>query len=195
MRSRSPIRLVLAATLAALALVSVMPALGAAVIEKYSAFAVNMGTPGRTGAAIVEIGVERWSSTAERDRLVQVLVDRGPEKLLDSLRELPRVGYIRTPDSIGYDLHFARKMPGEDGGEDIVLATDRPIRFWEAVNRPRTIDYPFTYIQMHINPDGEGEGKMSVATKITFDKKKNEVVLENFSSEPVRLTTVKKMTN
>ena len=38
---------------------------------------------------------------------------------------------------------------------------------------------------------GQGEGKMSMATKLNFDKKKNAVELENHSSEPVRLQQVK----
>lgn len=194
MNLRAPTRLIIAAALAGAAFVLVAPALRAAVIEKYTAFAVNMGTPGRAGTAVVDIGIERWSSDAERDRLMNTLIENGPDKLLDTLRDLPRAGYIRTPDSIGYDLHFAQKVPGEDGGEDLFLATDRPIGFWEARNRPRTIDYPFTYIQMHINPNGEGEGKLSVATKITYNKRRNQIVLENYTSEPVRLTTVKKVT-
>ena len=53
------------------------------------------------------------------------------------------------------------------------------------------MDYPFTLIEIHLNKDGEGEGKMAYATKISFDKKKNNVELENYSSEPVRLQTVK----
>jgi hypothetical protein len=32
---------------------------------------------------------------------------------------------------------------------------------------------------------------MAVATKISFDKKQNEIELENYSSEPVRLNNVK----
>jgi hypothetical protein len=32
---------------------------------------------------------------------------------------------------------------------------------------------------------------MAVATKISFDKKKNTIELENYSSEPVRLNEVK----
>ena len=47
-----------------------------------------------------------------------------------------------------------------------MLATDRPIGFWEATRRPRTIDYPFTVIQMEIDRDGEGKGTLSYATKI-----------------------------
>ena len=41
---------------------------------------------------------------------------------------------------------------------DIVIATDRPIGFWEAANQPRTIDYPFTVIQMHLGSCGRRQG-------------------------------------
>lgn len=160
--------------------------------ERYRAFAVDLGVPGRGSAGIVEIGVDRYSSDAERDRLLNALIEKGPDKLLDTLQGLPRVGYIRTPNRIGYDLHFARKHRGEDGGEVITLATDRYITFWEARNRPRTIDYPFTLVELHIGPEGTGEGKMSIAAKIMFDKKDNMIVLENYKSQPVLLTTVRR---
>lgn len=160
--------------------------------ERFTAFAVDIGVPGRTSAGPVEIVVERYSTDEERDRLLTVLLEKGPEKLLDTLQDLPRVGYIRTPNSIGYDLHFARKHPSEDGGEVISLATDRYIGFWEAANRPRTIDYPFTLIELRLGPEGVGEGKMSLATKIMFDKKHNTIVLENYKSQPVLLQNVKR---
>src|SRR3954465_7222017 len=38
---------------------------------------------------------------------------------------------------------------------------------------------------------GEGEGKMAVATQLQFDNKKNTIVFENYSTEPVRLQQVK----
>jgi hypothetical protein len=160
--------------------------------ERFTAFAVNMGSPGRGGADTVEIVVERWSTDKERDKLMKALVEKGPEKLLDVLQDLPRVGYFRTPNSIGYDLHYARKAPLPEGGERIVLLTDRYIGFWEAANRPRTIDYPFTLIELHINRDGEGEGKMSIATKIRFDKEANTIELENYQTQPVLLKSVRR---
>ena len=159
---------------------------------RYTATAVNMGTPVRWTTLTVDMVVERWSSDAERDQLLGILRDKGPDKLLDVLRDLPRVGYIRTPDSTGYDLHFARRHPGEDGGERVVLATDRYITFWEAANRPRTIDYPFTVIDLRIGPNGEGEGKMSLFAKIEFDKENNTIVLEDYGTQPVLLKNVKR---
>jgi hypothetical protein len=72
-----------------------------------------------------------------------------------------------------------------------VIATDRRIGFREARNQPRSIDYPFTLIDIRLKPDGKGEGKMSIATKISYDKAKHTVELENYASEPVRLQAVK----
>jgi hypothetical protein len=95
-------------------------------------------------------------------------------------------------NSIGYDLHYARKAPLPEGGERIVLLTDRYIGFWEAANRPRTIDYPFTLIELHINRDGEGEGKMSLATKVRFDEEANTIELENYQTQPVLLKSVRR---
>jgi hypothetical protein len=157
--------------------------------ERFTALAVNLE---RGGSGPVEIVVNRSSTEGERDRLLQTLLDNGPDKLLDVLRDMPRVGYIRTPESIGYDIHYARRAPLPDGGERLVLVTDRRIGFWEASNRPRSIDYPFTVIELHLNPVGEGEGKISVATKITADKENKIVTLENYATQPVLLQSVKR---
>ena len=157
--------------------------------ERFTALAVNLerGTSGQ-----VEIAINRSSTEAERDRLISTLMDQGPEKLLDVLRGMPRVGYIRTPESVGYDIHYARRAPLPDGGEQVVVVTDRRIEFWEAANRPRSIDYPFTVIELHLNPDGEGEGKISVATRITADRQNRIITLENYSTQPVLLRSVKR---
>jgi hypothetical protein len=160
--------------------------------ERYVATAVNLGQPGPTGPWTVEMVVTRWSTDAERDRLVSVLLAKGPDELLETLRDMPRVGYIRTPDTLGYDLRFARKMPLADGGERVFLATDRYIGFWEATQRPRTVDYPFTYVELRFGPDGTGEGKMSIFTKVVVDKEENAIVLENYGTQPVLLQNVRK---
>lgn len=54
------------------------------------------------------------------------------------------------------------------------------------------IDYPFTVIELHLNRDGEGEGKMSIATKVIYDQKENMIGLENYQTSPVQLTNIKR---
>ena len=157
--------------------------------ERFTAMAVNMDGG---GSATIEIVVNRWSTEAERTKLLSVLMDKGPDKLLDVLQDMPRVGYFRSLQSTGYDIHYATHAPLPEGGERVVLATDRRIGFWEAANRPRSIDYPFTVIELRINRDGEGEGKMSVATKITADKENQIITLENYGTQPVLLQSVRR---
>ena len=161
------------------------------VTERFSAVAINMGGFGPAQAGPVEIVITRWSTDAERERLTAVLMDKGPEALLSALRDTRRVGYFRTPNSLGYDLHFAWDAPQADGGRHIVLATDRPIGFWEAADQPRSIDYPFTLVELRLNRDGEGEGKMSIAARITANKEFNLIELEDYALQPVRLTSVR----
>src|SRR5687767_997197 len=85
---------------------------------RFTAAAVDMN---RGAAGTVEFVVNRWSSDADRDRLTTVMFDKGPEKLLEALQRLPRLGYIRTPGTVGWDIRFAHQIPAKDGGERVVL--------------------------------------------------------------------------
>lgn len=158
--------------------------------ERFSALAVNLESPRRATPGTVEIVVNRWSTDRERDRLLTVLLEKGPEKLLDELQDTPRVGYIRTPDGIGYDLNFSRRTPGDDGGERIEVVTGRDFRFWEVINQPGAIDYSFAVIELRINRDGQGEGRMSLATKIMGKA----LALEEHAAQPVSLQRVRRET-
>jgi hypothetical protein len=159
--------------------------------EKFRAFAVSLGGPRTTsGAAQVDITIDRWSTDAERARLIEAL-NQGQNELLETLRDLQPVGSIRTATSLAYDLHYSNQTPGEDGGRRIFLATDRPIGFWEAVNRPRSINYPFTFIELRLNDQGEGEGKLSLATKVIASGPI--VQLENWAAQPAQLNQVRKV--
>ena len=156
---------------------------------RLTAFAVNLnGTVPSANTATVEITINNWTPEAARSRLIKTLQEKGSDALLNALQDQPAVGRIRTPDSLGYNLRFAHLIRGEDGGDRIVIATDRPIGYWEAVNRPRSIDYPFTVIEFHLK-DGAGEGKMSLATKITAVG--DTIALENYMQQPVQLRSVR----
>jgi hypothetical protein len=85
---------------------------------------------------------------------------------------------------------MGNSVAGEDGGQRIFLATDRPISVWEAINRPRTIDYPFTFIEMRVDEDGNGEGKLSRATRIIASEDGRYIQLERYATQPVELTEV-----
>lgn len=155
-----------------------------------TAFAVSTGGPRSSPvASTVDIVVERWSTEPDRRRLLDAM-KKGQDAMLKTLQDLRRVGFIRTPGNLGWDLHYAHEAPGEEGGRHVVIATDRPMSIWEVVNRPRTVDYPFTFIEMHLNRDGEGEGKLSLATQVIASRDGGFVQLENYDTQPVQLNKI-----
>jgi hypothetical protein len=165
-----------------------------------TAFAVNMSNIATGSNAQVQLTVNSWSTAEERERLITTVLEKGSDALLRELQKAPVKGRFRIPTArqpdphhlaLGLDLHYAWQSPLDDGGRRIVIATDRYIGFEEARSQPRTIDYPITLIEIRVDKEGNGVGKMAVATKISFDKKKNQIELENYGSEPVRLNNVK----
>ena len=140
------------------------------------------------GAGTVLIDVTRWSTPEETRELADTLRTQGPQALLSRFQNAQPAGTIRTPDSLAYDLRFADRTPTPEGGSRIVLATDRPIGFWEARSGSRTVDYPFTVVQMEVGPDGKGTGTLSVATRI--EAPTDDIELENFASAPILLTEI-----
>jgi hypothetical protein len=161
--------------------------------ERFTGNAVSISPEYGTGQRIVEITIDRWSPNAERQRLVAALQTKGPDELLKQLQKNKPVGRIRTPDSLGYDLRYAQQTPLPEGGRMVVIATDRPIGFWEATQRPRSFDYPFTVIQMKFDREGNGTGTLSYATRITVHEN-NVIELEDFATQPIMLNNIRAQT-
>jgi hypothetical protein len=161
-------------------------------------FAVNMSN-NLTGAnGIIQITLDQWSTAEERMNLLQT-VPKGQDDLIKALQKVPVKGRINIPGwsgpdpqnyRLGWDLRYAWHEPLPEGGERIVLATDRQMSFREVTNNPRTADYPFLLIQIHLNKEGKGQGKMAAFTQIRYDKKKNVMEIENYGTEPVRLNDI-----
>ena len=156
--------------------------------EQFNASYVDINT-GRSGP--LQISVTRWSTPAERATLQQTLFKKGQDALLEALRDMRSVGRISTPGNIGYDLRFAEQRALPDGGREIILATDRPMSFWEIVNKPRSSQYPFTWLQFQMRPDGTGQGKVAVAARITGEKAEDLIEVEDFAIQPVRLENIR----
>jgi hypothetical protein len=158
--------------------------------EVFTANAVNNSNIGSAGIVRVEIGIDRWSTAGETEHLLSIFNEQGPKALLAVLQKTQRVGYIRTPGSLSYDLRYARELPQPDGGRRIVLGTDRPMGFFEASEQPRSAEYPFTVIDLQLNALNRGSGSLSYATKLSSVG--GILVVENFADQPIRLTDIKK---
>ncbi len=171
--------------------------------ETYNAVAVNMGTSNPPVIPIgvratVQINVTRWSTEEERELLFTELLENGAEGMAKVLQKQKETGWIRNT-SRGQSrsnfpserLRYAREIQMEGGKRRLVLAMDRFINFGEALYRPRWRDYDVTLIVLDIDKEGKGEGQLAMGVKLAIDQEQKALVIENFGSEPVRLTSVR----
>jgi hypothetical protein len=145
----------------------------------------GVGNP--TGTARVEIAVTRISPEAARTRLFDRLTKTGQRAMLDELMDEPSVGSVRFGTELAWDLRYAQRERGEDGGIRLSLMTDRPMGVFEIWNNPRYSMYPFTMIDLQLDANGRGKGEMILAARITADPSGRFVHVENFASDPIRL--------
>jgi hypothetical protein len=160
-------------------------------IANFRAFAVNMDGGPRTNTGVVEIGINRWSTDEERAALITTLKEKGSTALLNALVKLPPVGYIRMPNTLGWDLYYARQNQLPDGTRQIVIATNRPLGFGEVKRQTRSVDYDFTLVEMHFDKSGKGEGKLAAAAEVTFNNKTQQIEIENYGPMPTKLLDIK----
>ena len=185
------------AILTAAGLLQVSEAPSAADKVAIDGWALSMSNVATGANQAIRITINRWSNPSQRQHLITTFLEKKQDGLLKELQKQPEVGRFNFPGymgpdpnsvmRLGTDIRYAMNFPGQDGGRRIVIITPRVIGFQEARNQPRTADYPFTLFEMRFDKAGKGEGKMAYATQISFDKKKNSIELENYSSEPVRL--------
>ena len=158
-------------------------------IETFTAMGAQMSS-GRSSH--ITITIERWTTDQERQALIDTLKEKGQPALTAALYNLPRVGYIRMPDTMGYDLKYAYSTQLPDGARRVVVAADRALSMREAAKNSRSEKYDFLVTEMHFpKGGGTGEGKLAPATLIKIDKDTNQIEIENYQAQPVRLMGVK----
>ena len=150
--------------------------------------------PGKERADRVNVIIERWSTEQERQALIQAYDKGGAKGLLSALQKTEPVGVLRTTLSRSWDLHYAIQEPRADGGRRIIVGTDRLINHWE-VNSQKKASYPFTLVELHLDKDDQGDGRISLGTQINRSKDSKSLELEFYDAAPVRLRDVRKQKN
>ena len=160
---------------------------------KFSAIALHM--PSGKSVAL-DMTVERWSTDEERESLIALVKpasDGDPgqqDELLQALQDTtPRTGFIKKRDSLSWDLKYAYQTTLPDGGRQIVLATDKPVSSLAAMSNARTLDFPFTLIEMRF-PAGSSVGEGRVLAQTAISTKDGRLQLDIYGQEPTRLTKV-----
>ena len=150
----------------------------------------SMGSvPGRSSARMKMV-VDGWSSDEDVIRLVKILVEQGQKPLYEALRDMEKIGHLSINNRLAQNIVVARSLAGENGkGRVVRLLLNRPITFFEAVNKLRLEDYPFGFVEMTLDENGEGEGQLFGAARIAVSEEGLSV--ESYGVKPLRMLKVK----
>ena len=156
------------------------------------AVAVSLGDVNRpSGTTPITIHINHWSTDEDRDLLKAALVEKGDDALLKALQHAKPVGNLSRTGSLGWDIHYAHQVMLPSGGRRIVFATDRPMSFAERASNARSADYQYLLGEIRVGPDGKGEGKLVPRANVTYDGEGGTLTVENYDTQPVRLTGVR----
>lgn len=171
-------------SLLCISLISATGVVAESVPEQFSGRFVDAGgaIPGAT-ATFVTIRINEYTSDEKVAGFVKLLADQGQDALEDALWDLD-IGWIRIGNSLGYPLSIARSFD-VDGGRIVRVVTDRPIQMFEVMRGLRTKDYPFGIIELRLDEEGKGEGRLIAAAQAEI--KDGQLEIESYGTEPFRL--------
>ncbi len=99
-------------------------------------------------------------------------------------------GRIAVVGSTGNQFAIARKRT--QGADTIItIITARTMPFVELYRNGRTTDYPFGYLQVKLDAQGNGSGQIMSSAKIRFDEKSGQYQIESFGNQYIRATNIR----
>ncbi len=194
LRDRSPRQIRMFAVILAALFTAAPPASGQAPqkVESFTATTANMATG---NGESIRINVFAWTSAPDREKLVAAFKEKGETQLLEAFKGSPSAGYVWTSETLGYTLRYAHRIALPDGGERIILVTDRPLGSWsrtpwKAAGASAAEPSTLTALELRVARSGRGEGKMSFAAALTVDEEAKTLGLADYEKAPVLLKQV-----
>jgi len=156
---------------------------------QYAATAIGQSGSAAGKSFGLTVYVQELTSDGEIEELAATLKHKGPDRLVSLLEDIKDKGRVAPTGSVGTGMRVVRIRPTRDGGQHIVLVTNRPISFPELYNGTRSRDYKFGIVVLNVDKDGKGTGSFAPLCKIKFNKK-NELEVEHYGQKPFRLANV-----
>jgi len=169
-------------------------AIGAAAQETITGTVVSYGTGfnTRTQTGTFTLRLDRFTSDDRAQRLLGYLQSGAEDRLLNEL-DNEDVGTFSINSRIGPRVNVARESM-VNGQRRIIAVLRRWMNFGEIRGGYRSTDYPYSVIELYIDPrTGKGEGTFIAAAKIRWrpgNGGQNQIEIEDFSTFPARLMGV-----
>jgi hypothetical protein len=160
--------------------------------ETFSATAAVKTSGAASASAPVTITVDRKMSESEASRFVEAFKTGGAAALRKALTGVAPTGSVKLGDGKPAATRLTIERT-TDKGRLLTIVTDAPILFLGAGApgaKPKE-GYDFGIIDIEVDAKGSGSGTLAPAAKVTV--KEGVFVVEDYASELVRLSGVRKV--
>lgn len=130
------------------------------------------------------------SPDSEVTRYVAILAEGGQDALLKAMRD-GNLGRFSLGGELGRQLNVVVETAQSNGDRKLMILFERWMNIYELRYGTRSVDYPFSYIELIVDRNGRGEGAFIPAARIRFNNR-NEIEVENFGIYPARLFGVRR---
>lgn len=165
--------------------------------ETYTGTIITYGS-GRSTRTVTTgftLNINSKTSDTDADRLIGMLQDKGQTDLVESMRDLD-LGTFILSGRLGDKLNVVRTKT-VDGKERIIAAFVRRTELPEIRWGYRSLDYPFTVVELLIDPaTGKGEGTFIGAARVKWNKNADSrdetIEIEGFATFPGKIVNVRR---
>ncbi|HVR10627.1 MAG TPA: hypothetical protein VMW75_21455 [Thermoanaerobaculia bacterium] len=155
--------------------------------DEYTGNMVNTVGGARFNQPFV-LSVDHYADDADVRRLTGTLAAKGQYSLRDELWHERSAGYLRVGGRLGYPVAavLSQQTPN---GRTLHVVLNRPLGAREVQYFTRSSKYPFTVLELSVDSNGKGEGRLLGAAKMQMHGDTLEFV--SLGIQPVRLLAVR----
>jgi hypothetical protein len=160
--------------------------------ETFTATATVKTAGAATATAPVTIIVSRKMPQSEADKLLAAFTSGGVSGLRKALAGVPTTGSVQLGTGKATPTRLTLERP-TDKGRLLTIVTDQPILMLGAglPGAKAKEGYDLAIIDLEVDAKGSGSGTLAPAAKVAV--KQGAFVVQDYASEMVRLTDVKKV--
>jgi hypothetical protein len=160
-------------------------------IEHITAKSALMTSAARLTLRPVDIAIWQWSTYNSHLALSDALLEKGPAAFMSLVCSLASVGTIAVEDAPPVAIRYAWFIEERSGRRRIYLGTDEPVPLAGPFFRRLPNAESLTFIELRINPNGVGDGKLSEAASLSVDESRNVIELRDYDRRPLHLLMVR----
>jgi hypothetical protein len=158
--------------------------------EKFNAI-MNAGAMNPRPMA-VDIGIDRWGTDADRERLGAALKAGGQAGLAMALRKEPTTGYVFALGHERLVAGYVEQQALPDGGRKILLLCVRRPGEWEISNDTGRTEHLFRVVELKLDARERGTGTLYHTAKVGFGETGGLTIVDELSGQPTALLSLRK---